>query len=381
MRLYDYQQEIKTTTSMQRVASPDYFVSRVLGGFSVVFGITILAMFLPWQQTSSGWGRVLALAPGERPQIIAAPVDARIGKWFVVEGQRVNEGDLIVRLEDLDENILTRLESKLEAIRAKLNATQVLVDTSKINSDRTKGLFEKGLVSQREFETARQEHAKALIDLANTRRELASAEVEYARQVNQEIRAPMAGNIIGIMAGQGGAIVSAGERIAILVPDAQSRVAELYVDGIDLPLIEPGTRVRLQFEGWPAIQFSGAPDLAYGTFSGKVISVDPYDMDRGAFRVIAGEDPDMPDGKWPDPLQLRQGIRVKSWVLLNRVSVGYEIWRRMNGFPADRTPSGPDDIDPYSSKGKMDKKEKKDKKDDKSKMQFKTKKDTDEKKK
>jgi hypothetical protein len=26
-------------------------------------------------------------------------------------------------------------------------------------------------------------------------------------------------------------------------------------------------------------------------------------------------------------------VRVKAWVLLNQVSLGYEFWRRLNGFP------------------------------------------------
>jgi hypothetical protein len=30
---------------------------------------------------------------------------------------------------------------------------------------------------------------------------------------------------------------------------------------------------------------------------------------------------------------LRQGARAQGWVLLNRVSVGYELWRQFNGFP------------------------------------------------
>jgi membrane fusion protein, adhesin transport system len=34
-----------------------------------------------------------------------------------------------------------------------------------------------------------------------------------------------------------------------------------------------------------------------------------------------------------EPRFLRQGVRVKAWVLLDQVSLGYELWRRMNAFP------------------------------------------------
>jgi hypothetical protein len=36
---------------------------------------------------------------------------------------------------------------------------------------------------------------------------------------------------------------------------------------------------------------------------------------------------------WPDPQFLRQGNQAIGWVFLNRVPLGYEIWRRLNGFP------------------------------------------------
>jgi len=36
---------------------------------------------------------------------------------------------------------------------------------------------------------------------------------------------------------------------------------------------------------------------------------------------------------WPDRNYLRQGAQAKGWVLLREVSLGFEIWRRLNGFP------------------------------------------------
>ncbi|MFM9068837.1 MAG: hemolysin D, partial [Planctomycetota bacterium] len=36
----------------------------------------------------------------------------------------------------------------------------------------------------------------------------------------------------------------------------------------------------------------------------------------------------------PEAKLLRQGVRANGWVLLNEVSLGYEIWRQLNGFPA-----------------------------------------------
>jgi hypothetical protein len=94
--------------------------------------------------------------------------------------------------------------------------------------------------------------------------------------------------------------------------------------------------VRLQFEGWPAVQFVGWPSVAVGTFGGRVYLVDPTTNDRGQFRILVEPDPE--DGPWPDQEYLRQGVRAQGWVLLNRVSVGWELWRNLNGFPPAREP-------------------------------------------
>ena len=101
-----------------------------------------------------------------------------------------------------------------------------------------------------------------------------------------------------------------------------------------MPLIQPGQHVRLQFEGWPAVQFSGWPSAAIGTFGAKVQNVDSLVMEDGKFRIIAIEDQLLETDEWPDYRFLRQGGRVKGWVLLNKVTLGYEWWRKLNGFPA-----------------------------------------------
>ena len=115
------------------------------------------------------------------------------------------------------------------------------------------------------------------------------------------------------------------------MPDSTKNVVELWMDGNDVPLISNGRHVRLQFEGWPALQFSGWPSIAVGTFGGRVMLVDSTDNGRGLFRVLVEPDPE--DDPWPSNLYLRQGALANGWVLLNEVSVGYELWRQFNAFP------------------------------------------------
>ena len=124
--------------------------------------------------------------------------------------------------------------------------------------------------------------------------------------------------------------------VAQIVPNTSSRAIELWIEGNDAPLITPGRHVRIQFEGWPAIQFVGWPAVAVGTFGGQVAFVDATDDGTGRFRIVVI--PDENDDPWPDARYLRQGVRANGWVMLNRVTIAFELWRQLNGFPPAVTP-------------------------------------------
>ncbi|MCR9144908.1 MAG: HlyD family efflux transporter periplasmic adaptor subunit [bacterium] len=290
----------------------------------------IVVMLLPWQQTSKGSGRVIAYSPNDRPQEITAPVEGRVKKWHVVEGQYVKEGDLIVDLEDIDPQISERLESERDAAFRKLQATEVSAATTRINLAREKQLVEQGISSRRDYEQARLEYAKFLSESATAAKELARIEVKLSRQLSQRVIATRNGYVQAILAGQGGQIVKSGTAIATLVPDTKSRVVELFIDGNDVPLIRRKQTVRLQFEGWPAVQFAGQSELAVGTFVGEVRFVDQFANATGQFRVLIGPPSEQ---AWPSADQLRQGVRTIGWIQINQVPLGYELWRRINAFP------------------------------------------------
>jgi hypothetical protein len=91
--------------------------------------------------------------------------------------------------------------------------------------------------------------------------------------------------------------------------------------------------VQLQFAGFPALQFAGFPDASIGTFPGRVRFIDPVDDQGGRYRVVVVPDTAGPAAEWPDQTYLRQGSAVTGSILLSNVSLGYEIWRRLNGLP------------------------------------------------
>lgn len=165
---------------------------------------------------------------------------------------------------------------------------------------------------------------KELLDLRNSRAELDRL----------EITAPRSGYIQQWFGVAGSDTIKEGDRLFVIVPEVDELAVEMRVSGNDMPLIKEGDPVRLQFEGWPAVQFVGWPSVAVGTFGGKVNRVFPTDDGKGAFKVIVTPDNHFPrENGWPDRRYLRQGVRANGWVLLKEVSLGYEIWRQLNAFP------------------------------------------------
>lgn len=433
----------RAASTLVRTPRAPRVLGRLLGVGTLV--VVLALVIVPWQQSISGTGRVVAFTPVERRQEIDAPIEGRVTRWYVREGSPVKQGDLLLEITDNDPSILLRLKEERDAVLARKNAavtraqsiisrqkalesskqasiraaesrvsmakervraakqaveaTEASEKTARLNLERQQKLFAQGLTSQRNVELAQLEmvkttteieraqatlqaamgeeaallsdrvkvendlnasiddarasEASALAEEANAAAELARLEVRLARQSTMEVRAPINGTVLRVKAGQGNSFVKAGEELLTLVPDTSDRAVELWVDGNDMPLLSNGRHVRLQFEGWPAVQFTGWPSVAVGTFGGEVALIDATDDGTGRFRILVK--PETNDA-WPAGVYLRQGVRVNGWVLLNQVKLGYELWRRFNGFPPIVAPQ-----EPGVGKGKAGKTDKADK--------------------
>lgn len=314
----------------------------------------IAALWIPWVQTTSGTGQVTTLNPGDRVQNISALVSGRIAEWYVQDADFVEAGSPIVRIEDVDEQLLPRLQAQLDAARRKFNAAQSAVSTADIDYRRQEQLFEEGLSSRLSFEQARIKVQQLTVSLEEAATELNQAETSLSRQGSQLVLAPRDGTILHVEAGDTATIVSAGQPLASFMPANSERAVQIFIDGRDIGLVQPGRDVRLQFEGWPAFQFSGRPDLAVGTFRGEVVFVEPSARTDGSFRVLVKEPdsaenclraelqdgmPRMGECGWPPESFVRLGANVRGWILLETVSLGFEMWRLLNNFPPVSAPT------------------------------------------
>ncbi len=316
--------------SINGIKIPSFF-PRISSFLIVLLVFFLAAMFLPWIQTAPGTGYITAFNPINRVQKIIAPVNGRIQHWFVYDGAKVKKGQKIVSMIDIDPYALNRLESEKLALQERLMAMEIATKLAKKNLDRQYKLYKAGLTSRRDYEAADINYQKSVSEQNYYRTQLIKVEGNISRQSNQNIVAERDGYIVKTLASSGTRIVKAGEFLADFMPDSDDFAAELYIRGNDIPLIKIGQEVRLVFDGWPAIQFSGWPSVSIGTFGGKVAVVDYAVSKNGLFRVLVKPNPE--DHPWPSRDFLRLGTKLEGVIQMNQVSLGYELWRQMNGFP------------------------------------------------
>ncbi len=257
------------------------------------------------------------------------------------------------------------MRTKVDQSKAKLEAERVKFNNLKNQYDRNKVLFEKGNIPLTKFQDIEYKYQGAEADYTNAKIEIERVQAEYLDKINKaesdwnntlaemadtqadlaklqndlsnmEIRsqqyhilAPQPGFVVKATQAGIGETIKEGDPVCTIMPQSTDIAVEMHVKAMDVPLISKGRKVRIEFDGFPALQFSGWPSISVGTFGGTVEVIDYVNTKPGEFRILVI--PDSTDTAWPK--QLRMGSGIKGWVMLDDVSVWYELWRQLNGFP------------------------------------------------
>jgi len=194
---------------------------------------------------------------------------------------------------------------KMEQSRAKLEAERVRFSNAKNQYERNKKLFEAGNIPLTKFQDIEYKYQgseadfinaeieidrvqaefldkinKAESDLNNTLSEQFETQADLAKlkneYVNMEIRshqyfilAPQAGIVIKATQAGIGETIKEGDPVCSIMPESADVAVEMYVKAMDVPLISKGRKVRVEFDGFPALQFSGWPSISVGSFGDK----------------------------------------------------------------------------------------------------------------
>ncbi|MFQ3236494.1 MAG: multidrug efflux pump subunit AcrA (membrane-fusion protein) [Paraglaciecola sp.] len=301
---------------------------------TLVLGATLLLTFTPWVQTAYGTGTVNSPDPLYRIQPISALLNGQIEQWHVREGDPMLKGQPIVTLVDVYSDKLEKLRSEQAAANQRYIANKLSVENALSSLSRHQELLAEGLISSKDLEVLAISLDKLKVQAAKTEEDLDRLKMILARQEKRTKVAPMNGTVVRLKSGGNATYVKAGDILGWFVPANIERQINIKISGFDAALITAGRKVKIQFEGWPTFQFSGWTGMSAGTFEGVVSFVEPVADENGLFAIWIT--PAANAKPWPKHESARLGSRVKAWILLEEVRLGYELWRQLNSFPAVR---------------------------------------------
>lgn len=241
----------------------------------------------------------------------------------------------------LDSGAISKVEYEKRWVNYQLSQGKVVMVKNKWEQSKQELYtlrFERNLAIQEytdKIAKARGDRSAVLSEVAGTRAEVAKLQNLFAnydaRSKFYYITAPQSGQLSKAMKAGIGEWVKEGDFIAEIVPSQQDKAVEIYIQPVDLPLVQKDQKVMLVFDGYPAIVFSGWPASSYGTFRGVVSFIGQAADANGKFRVMVREDKTF--RQWPQTLTI--GTAAQGISMLKEVPVYYELWRNINGFPPD----------------------------------------------
>ncbi|MCW5515003.1 HlyD family secretion protein [Muriicola sp. Z0-33] len=232
-------------------------------------------------------------------------------------------------LTDVEEKRLKLQETQAKLIsqKNKLLATRNNVINAEVEINRVKAEYTDKISKARsEMFTAQSSQFDSEAQVTKLRNDYTNYEM---RRDLYYIRAPQSGFINKALRAGVGETFKEGEELVGIMPSDYEMAVETFVSPIDLPLIHIGEKVRIQFDGWPVIVFSGWPNISYGTYGGEVVAMETFISDNGKYRVLLAPDPQ--DHPWPK--EIRVGSGAMTLALLDDVPIWFELWRQLNGFP------------------------------------------------
>ncbi|MBC3759397.1 biotin/lipoyl-binding protein [Hyunsoonleella sp. SJ7] len=232
-------------------------------------------------------------------------------------------------MKDVEEKRLKLQETQAKLIshENKYLASQNEVINAEIELSRTRASYaDKISKAQSDMFTAQSSQL-------DTQAQVTKLENSYANYKKRNsllyVTAPQSGFINKALRGGVGVTFKEGEELVGIMPSKYDLAVETFVRPIDLPLLHIGEHVRVQFDGWPAIVFSGWPNVSYGTYGAKVVAIERFISDNGKYRILLA--PDESDHAWPEAIRVGSGAYTIA--LLEDVPIWFELWRQINSFP------------------------------------------------
>ncbi len=246
---------------------------------------------------------------------ISSEVSGEIIELPVKEGQQVNKGDLLVRVNpDLIQSAVSRSQATYQNIKAGLEQAEATLKEATASYDRSKQLFEKGIISKADWDKAisTYEIAKANRQSAYYNVQSAGASVSEALDnLNRTtIYAPVSGTISKLDVELGERVVGtqqmAGTEI-LRVANLKNMEVEIDVNENDIVKVEIGDSTIVEVDAYLKKQFKGVVTQIANS-AGTTLTADQVTNFKVKVRILEDSYKDLLEGKSENYSPFRPGM-------------------------------------------------------------------------
>lgn len=236
--------------------------------------------------------------------MLSSEVSGEIIELPIKEGQQVEKGDLLVRINpDLIQSALNQSQAALQNFQAQLAQSEASLKNAELNYNRSKSLFEKGVISQSEWDrsVADYEIAQANKESAYFNVQSAAANVKQSRDnlARTTIFAPRSGTISKLSVELGERVVGtaqmAGTEI-VRVANLSNMEVEVDVNENDIVKVSIGDSTIVEVDAYLKREFKGiVTEIANSAET--ALSVDQVTNFKVKVRILADSYKDLTEGK------------------------------------------------------------------------------------
>lgn len=236
--------------------------------------------------------------------MLSSEVSGEIIELPVKEGQQVEKGDLLVRINpDLIQSALTQAQAGLQNARAQLAQATASLKNAELNYNRSKTLFEKGVISKSEWDRAVTDYevAQANKESAYYNVQSAAANVKQTSDnlTRTSIYAPMTGTISKLSVELGERVVGtaqmAGTEI-VRVANLSNMEVEVDVNENDIVKVQIGDSTNVEVDAYLKREFKGiVTEIANSAET--ALSSDQVTNFKVKVRILADSYKDLTEGK------------------------------------------------------------------------------------
>ena len=297
------EKEIQTEEKQEQPKENKMFKKPVIIAI-VIVGLALLAYFivdvLTYQSTDDAYVETTTVS-------VAPKVSGQIVEVLIKDNQRVNEGDLVARIDDTDYKIkVDQMTAQYERAllnqqnaKANLNAANTNIEVAKKDLERYKNLYEAGAVSKQTLDAAQAKYdssraqqvtaeqsifskddskvADADLKVLKAQKDQAEVNLSYTN-----IYAPQSGTVASRRV-EKGMYVQIGTPLFTIVPDDIWVVANFKEN--QLRHMKPGQPVDIKVDTYPNKVFKGKVDSIQRS-SGAKASLFPPENAVGSFVKI-----------------------------------------------------------------------------------------------